>query len=45
MVFAVGADEAEEVKEYAIKSGESAYIIGRVAEGGGVKLSRGGISG
>ena len=44
MVFAVGADEAEEVKEYAIKSGESAYIIGRVAEGSGVKLARGGIS-
>ena len=44
MVFAVGAEEAEEVKEYAIKSGESAYIIGRVAEGSGVKLARGGIS-
>ena len=38
MVLAVPAEQAESVKEAAVKLGESAYIMGRVAEGGGVKL-------
>ncbi len=38
MVFAVPREQAEEVVKAAVKSGESAYIMGRVAEGSGVKL-------
>lgn len=41
MVFAVPADQAEEVVSYAVKSGESAYIMGKVIAGKGVKLVRG----
>ena len=41
MVFAVPADQAEEVVSYAVKSGESAYIMGKVTAGKGVKLVRG----
>ena len=40
MVFAVPREQAEEVVKAAVKSGESAYIMGRVAEGSGVKLLR-----
>ena len=40
MVFAVSAEEAENVVKTAIAEGESAYIIGRVTEGSGVKLLR-----
>lgn len=41
MVFAVPAEIAEEVVDLAFRSGETAYIIGKVADGSGVKLLRG----